>query len=306
MLDTDTFLLALYVFVDDYCKEHLPQPVRSSGPSAALWPSEVITLAIFGQWSRFRSERDFYRFAEQRLLGAFPRLPHRTQYNRLARGCRDAITAIGLELARAVDAAGVVCQALDCTAVVVRDSHRRGNGWLCGMADIGYSNRLGWFEGFRLLVSVGRFGAITGYCFGAASTNDRWLAEMLFALRQHPSPRVPSIGDPARGVYVADKGFPGRRWQPHWQQQYQATVIAQPQQTPWPRPARKWLAHLRQIVETVFEKLNNVFGLGHERPHQLDGLQMRLAARVALHNFCIWINRQLNRPPLATADLLAW
>jgi hypothetical protein len=31
-----------------------------------------------------------------------------------------------------------------------------------------------------------------------------------------------------------------------------------------------------------------------------------LAARVALHNFCMWLNGQLGRPRLAFADLLGW
>ena len=29
-------------------------------------------------------------------------------------------------------------------------------------------------------------------------------------------------------------------------------------------------------------------------------------AKVALHNFCIWLNVQLGRDPLAFADLLEW
>jgi hypothetical protein len=197
-------------------------------------------------------------------------------------------------------------EAIDGSAVPVRDSHRRGNSWLCGEADVGHSNRLGWYYGLRLLVAVTANGAITGYCFGAASCNDRSLAEALFALRQRPSPRVGSTGRPAAGIYLADKGFAGKRWQPHWSQQYQAVVIAQGQHDSWSRSARRWLAHHRQIVETVFEKLHNVFGLELERPHQLDGFQMRLAAKVALHNFCLWLNRQLGRPLLATADLLGW
>jgi hypothetical protein len=31
-----------------------------------------------------------------------------------------------------------------------------------------------------------------------------------------------------------------------------------------------------------------------------------LAARVALHNFCIWFNEQLGPPRLSFADLLDW
>jgi hypothetical protein len=44
------------------------------------------------------------------------------------------------------------------------------------------------------------------------------------------------------------------------------------------------LASIRQIVETVYDKLFNIFGLWRERPHELEGLRARLAARVALHN----------------------
>jgi hypothetical protein len=66
------------------------------------------------------------------------------------------------------------------------------------------------------------------------------------------------------------------------------------------------LASIRQIVETVYDKLFNTFGLWRERPHELGGLRARLAARVALHNFCMWLNEQLGRPRLAFADLLGW
>ena len=69
---------------------------------------------------------------------------------------------------------------------------------------------------------------------------------------------------------------------------------------------RPWSVGIRQIVESVYEKLFNTFGLWRERPHELQGSRARLAARVALHNFCIWINEQLGRPRLAFADLLGW
>ena len=66
------------------------------------------------------------------------------------------------------------------------------------------------------------------------------------------------------------------------------------------------MAGIRQIVESVYDKLFNTFGLWRERPHELEGLRSRLAARVALHNFCIWLNDRLGRPRLAFADLLGW
>ena len=66
------------------------------------------------------------------------------------------------------------------------------------------------------------------------------------------------------------------------------------------------VGRIRQIAETVYDKLFNTFGLYRERPHELGSLRARLAARVALHNFCMWLNEQLARPRLAFADLLEW
>ena len=68
-------------------------------------------------------------------------------------------------------------EALDRSAMPVRDIKRRGEGWLAGYADIGWSNRLGWFEGFRLLVAADPMGAITGFSASAprAPRISRWL-----------------------------------------------------------------------------------------------------------------------------------
>ena len=59
-------------------------------------------------------------------------------------------------------------------------------------------------------------------------------------------------------------------------------------------------------MEAAIAGLTRAFRLGRERPHSLDGLQARLAAKVALHNFCLWLNGQLGRPHLAFADLVDW
>jgi hypothetical protein len=72
MLDVDTFLTTLYVTVDDFCHSH--PPIKRPGPQPSLSESEIITLTIFAQWSRFASERDFYRYAQTNLLEAFPTL----------------------------------------------------------------------------------------------------------------------------------------------------------------------------------------------------------------------------------------
>ena len=142
MLDADTFLTTLYVMVDDFCKAKLPAEVQP-GPKASLSRSEVVTLALFGQWGRFASERDFFRFAQQRLRAAFPTLPNRTQFNRLLRRHQAAIVAFDLSLREETD-----LELLDLSAAPVRDRRRRGRSWVAGKADYGYSSREGTFPVF--------------------------------------------------------------------------------------------------------------------------------------------------------------
>jgi hypothetical protein len=309
MLDVDTFLTTLYVIVDDFC--HSQSPRKRPGPEASLSKSEVITLAIFARWSRFNSERDFYRYADAKLRNAFPTLPNRSQFNRLMRSCTELIEAFALHLASLLtDARGKhPYQALDSSAMPVRDCKRRGHGWLAGYADIGWSNSLGWYEGFSLLTATDPTGVITGFCFGAASSADQPLAETFFNVRADPNPRLKSVGLAFSGAYVAEKGFEGEENHRRWLESYGADVIHPPKRNsrkPWSKRLRRWVAAIRQIVESVYDKLFNTFGLWRERPHELEGLRARLAARVALHNFCIWLNDQLGRPRMAFADLLGW
>ncbi len=308
MLDVDTFLTTLYVTVDDFC--HSQPPKTRPGPKASLSESEVITLSIFARWSRFSSERDFYRYAQTNLLDAFPTLPSRPQFNRLMRSCTKLIEAFFLHLVALLEVRKCPYEALDSSAMPIRDCKRRGHGWLAGQADIGWSNSIGWYEGFSLLTAVDPTGVVTGFCFGSASTADQRLAETFFAVRAAPDGRLISAGALCQGPYVADKGFEGKENHRRWLKDYGARLIHPPQRNSrkriWPKRLRRWVAAIRQVVETVYEKLFNTFGLWRERPHELEGLRARLAARVALHNFCIWLSDRLSRPRLAFSDLLGW
>ncbi|MFL5664749.1 MAG: amidase family protein [Ktedonobacteraceae bacterium] len=224
---------------------------------------------------------------------AFPTLPDREQFNRLQRHYRDIIVAFSLFLVEYMQAQCCLYEALDSSGIPTRDAKRRGSGWLASQADIGWSNRIGWYEGFHLLTSITPTGVITGFGFAAGSCNDHTLAETFFAVRAQLTPPLPSVGAPAQGVYLADKGFAGDQVHRQWYEQYGAQVVSPPHQKSkvrWSKDWRRWLAGLRQIIETIYGKLLNTFRLARERPHALDGFQARLAAKVALHNFCIWLN----------------
>lgn len=175
---------------------------------------------------------------------------------------------------------------------------------------IGYSNRLGWFEGLKLLLTTTPDGVITGFGLASASEKDQPMAESFFHLRIHPSLSCPEIGTSEKGIYYpVDKGFEGKQNHQRWRDEYNAYVICPPKRNakqPWPKKLRRWVASIRQMVETVFDKLFNTFRLDRERPHRIEGIRVRIAAKVALHNFCIRLNQILGRPNLAFADLLGW
>lgn len=307
MLDFETFLITVYVLVDTFCKSHPPR--RRPGPAASLSVSEVVTLVLIAQWGRFSSERDFYRWAKRHLLSAFPTLPNRSQFNRLAPEYQaqvEAFFAFTTAWARHTD---WPYEILDGFGVKVRNLNRRGSGWLDVAANKGHCSRLGWYYGFCILDAVTPEGYLTGFGFGPASTNDMTLAQTFFALRLRPDPRLVTVGSASRGVYLTDRGFNGQDTQMRWQRDYQASVVCAPRAcdpVKWPPSLHVLAASLRQIIETVHEKLLHSFRLETERPHTLGGFGVRLAAKAGLHNLCIWLNRQLGRPALAFADLIAW
>ena len=136
-MDQDTFLTTLYVMIDDFCQSHGFAEKHRPGPAASLSCSEVVTLAIFGQWARFPSERAFFRYALTHLRAAFPTLPDRAQFNRLQRGYWEAIVAFSLFVVEQMQTQDCLYEVLDSSGIPTRDAKRRGTGWLAGQADIG-------------------------------------------------------------------------------------------------------------------------------------------------------------------------
>jgi hypothetical protein len=208
MVDPDTGFTTLYVMVDECCPTYLPPEVHP-GPRASLSRSEVVTRGLFGQWACFRGERAFYRYAQQHLCAALPSLPQRTQCNRLLRRHHEAMVACFLHLVHLLAGRHGLYEALDSSAVPTRDAKRRGAGWLPGLADSGWRNRLGWYEGFHLLLAVHPRGVITGLGVGPASAKAQPLAETFFALRRQPAPHCLSVGKPALGPYSNATKDPG-------------------------------------------------------------------------------------------------
>jgi hypothetical protein len=297
MLDLDSFLVSLYVTVDDWWKlEHGSKPPSRVGRPALLTDSEVITLALLAQWPRFRSERDFWRFARAHLHGYFPNLVSQSQFNRRVRSLEPKIQALQHALAQELVDPGAVYHVLDTTLIpaIVRVRACR-EGLFAGQATFGRcASKTEWVYGFKVALSVSPEGVIVAFGLAQASSDERPIGEFL-------------ISEDCHKAFLADKGFTGVEWEKHWLELYGALVAATPKDNSkraWAATDRRWASGKRQIIEGVIDQLKDFFALERHRAKTLQGLLTRLAAKIAAYTCGQHLNVQLGRPPRHLADLL--
>jgi hypothetical protein len=288
MLDLDSFLVSLYVLVDDWWKlERAWRPPKSGRP-ALLSDPEVITLAILAQWPRFRSERDFWRFASSHLRSYFPTLCSQSQLNRRIRALEPELRLLQLAFARELAEPSAVYRVMDTTLIpaMVRVRASR-KGLFCGQASFGRSaSKTEWVYGFKAALVVDPDGVITAFGLAPAASDERPIGEALVASDRY-------------GAYLADKGFTGLEWERLWMDQYGALVAATPKSNSrraWTKADRRWASGKRQIIEGVIGQLKDFFCLERHRAKTLGGLLTRLAAKVAAYTCAQRINDSFDRP----------
>ena len=295
-MDLDSFLVSLYVTVDEWWRANHASTPRRPGRPALLADSEVLTLAILAQWPRFRSERDFWRFADVHLRPYFPSLCTQSQFNRRVRALEPELRALQRAFAKDLSDPSAVYRVLDTTlipAIVrVRASRKR---LFCGQATFGRSaSKTEWIYGFKVALVVDPDGVVTAFGLAEASSDERPIGEALVARDRHEA-------------YLADKGFTGLGWERRWLEVYGALVAATPyddSRRAWPKKERRWASGKRQIIEGVICQLKDFFSLERHRAKTLGGLLARLAAKIAAYTCAQRINDSLGRPLRHLADLL--
>jgi hypothetical protein len=165
-MDLDSFLVSLYVLVDDWWQAGPARvPPRRPGRPALLTDPEVITLAILAQWPRFRSERDFWRFAWAHLreysLPSAPRASSTAGYDPGARVARSAAVPRRGTLRSFGHLPRDGHDPLIPAMVRVRASRK---GLFCGQATFGRSaSKTEWVYGFKVALVVDPGGVITAF-----------------------------------------------------------------------------------------------------------------------------------------------
>lgn len=337
MLDLDTFIIIVYVFVDDWYQEHIAPVKPKLGRPATFSDSELLTLAIVSEWRTgmsWRSERGFLRFMHKHYGEWFPHLPQRSAFNERKRRFYGIITQLHQTLVEMLSTKQDIYESVDLLPIPAGTlgQYSRDLGHWLWESTIGYGQgRLFW--GDRLLGAVRPSGVISGWLLAAADINDRWIMEAFVSARQGKPQLVgpphrkrdgkkakvlppvgliggwANVGSMHTRPYIADKGFNGHRWRMHWQQCYQAQVISVPPnnsaaERPWTWQEKLWLASHRQIVETVFAVLDKVFDIKRLAAHSRWGQYTRIAAKMVGYHLGIWINRTLGRGNLQHETLV--
>lgn len=292
----EPLLISMYVLIDDWYKRNHSLVPRRPGRPTSLSDSEVLTLAILAQWPRWRSERDFWRFADAHLRLYFADLPSQSQLHRRIRSLEPELRALHRDLASILADGSQIYRVLDTTLIpaIVRVRARR-KGLFAGQATFGRSaSKTEWVYGFKVALAVTPKGLVTSFGLAPANCDERRVGDALIAQDRH-------------SAYLADKGFASVAWERRWQERYQAVVAATPQRTAqraWPETASRWAAGKRQIIEGVICQLRDQFGLERHRAKTLGGLLARLAVKVAAYTCVQLLNAWLDRPLRHLATLL--
>jgi hypothetical protein len=296
MMDLDSFLVSLYVLTEEWWKSTHSSDTPRAGRPPVISEAEILTLAILAQWPRFRSERDFLRFASAHLREYFPTMCSQSQFNRRARALEVEMRSLQLHLAGLLAEEDAIYHVLDTTLIpaVVRVRACR-KGLFAGQATFGRcASKTEWVYGFKVGLSLTPEGVIRAFCLAEASADERPIGDLL-------------IQEDGHDAYLADKGFSSLTWERHWFHERGALVAATPKDNSrraWPEAARRWACGKRQIIEGVINQLKDQFFLERHRAKTLEGLLARLAAKIAAYTCGQYLNSQLGRPLRHLADLL--
>jgi hypothetical protein len=336
-LDVDTFLTVVYCVCDEvYRREIAPQFGARPGAKPKLSDSEVLALAVIGQWHGHRCERCFVGYVRKHWRAYFPRMTSQSAFNRRVRHLWAALSVLGPAVARAVGrylGRAPAYQVWDGVPVpLMRRCRGERHRLFADEADVGHggSDKEPYY-GMHMLAAAYDLGVIDGFVIGPAATSEYWLAEALLRWRDDPIAPVPTpdelvpflgqthlkggkrlgptgplgphlaAGAPTTLPILADLGFNGRRWRAHWRAMYGVPVLTKADFDGLADPterrrARHGFNSRRQDVETVFSTLADRLAIKFPRARSKWGAWIRVTAKVAAYNLAAYANYLFQRP----------
>jgi hypothetical protein len=156
-LELETFLVALYVIVDDVYQSHLlPSMPACGGPPAQMSDSEVLCLGLAAQWRSgvpWKSERGIMRYAGKHLRHLFPTVLTQSAFNRRLRRLWGAFLLLQDAVADCLGPGEY--DVMDGFPMPVAHGARSFHpGWLAAIARLGKGGNDRYFYGVRMMMVV--------------------------------------------------------------------------------------------------------------------------------------------------------
>ncbi len=298
-MDFDTFLVGLYLMVDEWLQREGQRYLRPvGGAPPRLSDAEMLTLMLAHQLSQGKwRERRWLRFVWRNYLPWFPDLTTQSAYNRRARNLTGVLNALRIQLVREVSTQLAPEGVTDGTPIHVRHWRRHGSHHLAlPQADLGYcASKREYYYGYKLLALVTISGIIIEWGLLPASADERDGFEEMME------------GDEGWLVW-GDKGFLDEERQRRLEEEQGIILIAPTRcnQRRQLHPAlREQLAATRPIVETTFAQAKEFVDLENPHAYTFRGLVTRIVAKLTALAVLACANVRRGLSPLSFVNF-AW
>lgn len=298
----DDYLLRMFCLIDDELKDLARRtgPLRRHGREPTLADSEVLTMALAGEFLGIDTDEGTYAFFRRYHLREFPGLAHvhRTTFARQAANLWRAAQLMHERLAAHLPALdGVSGEALwlidSFPLHVCRFARAKGSKLFKGQgAAYGHDHVVrNTFFGFRVHVRCSDRGPVARVELTPADVSDPVAA--------------PSLAPPEGGVGIGDRNY----WAPDRQADLARAgfVLLAPYRlkSKDPDPARsKLLTRLRRTIETVIGQLAGRFNAKRTWARDRWHLCARLTRKVLSHTAAVLLNLRAGNPPLQLDRLI--
>jgi hypothetical protein len=159
-MDLETLFTTVYVLVDDWYKEQMAATFqRTVGAPAKMSDSEVLTVAVVGQWRigvPWQTERGLVRYLQTYGRAMFPTMLNISAFNRRVRCLWGAFVLLQQGVAQALQTEADIYECVDCLPLPAfsnGQAQRERGHWLW-QSTRGRGGHGRWFWGDHLLLSV--------------------------------------------------------------------------------------------------------------------------------------------------------
>jgi len=296
--DFDDFCLYVFVIVDDICQQ-LTHFLKRPGPNPKCNDSELMAMALISECKGWDMETDLLsNWQSHRDL--FPHIPSQSRFNRRRRNLMFIINQIRRILLSELDLTQDDQCVIDSLPIPVVQFHlvpASTGDWRAYGANFGkVSSKKQTIFGYKLHLLVTMGGLILDFVLAPASITD--LEAGMDILSEHTNKQV--IGDKA---YIS-AAKAAELWSCN--RLRMMTLPRKNQKKQLPKPVRRMINAVRQIIETVNGQLGEQFHIETNHAHTFWGLCARLYTKLTAHTLCIYINRLLGKPDFLQIKSLAF